>query len=163
MAKTKSMGTEYKIITKGSWKQVAEAARILKGAIEDTQPRAYSFSMNNTESENRVLKGYLVPKDGENFADYKSRFIQAHLGTGLKGKLALLLSGNEISFDFELALNSGESRLKIKSIARELKYQSTIGASGDYSERGASIAAGLKKALEKNSVKYSYNTLDRLI
>jgi len=167
-SKTKSMGTEYQIVAKGNWEQVADVARITKEAIESTRAEEGFFTvspltMESGELENRILKAYLLPQEGETFADYKNRFIQAFAGTGAKGKLASLLSGKKVQLNFHLFRNGGESTLKIESLIGEGRYQATIGASGDYSDRGASIATDVKEALEQASVQHTYRTLDRLI
>ncbi len=51
-----------------------------------------------------------------------------------------LLIGDKVPFNFHLTQNNGESTVKVDSVTREGKYQATISVSGDYIERGASIA-----------------------
>jgi hypothetical protein len=58
-----------------------------------------------------------------------------------------LLIGNKVQFNFHLTQNNGESTLRVDSVTREGKYQATTIASGDYAERGASIATGVKIGL----------------
>jgi len=194
MAEIKSMGTEYQIITKGTWEQVAKACRITKAVIKNTQPKTCFFNSREIEAIKSALTKYLTPKEEENFADYKNRvlekysgikeklkslltennipftgyrdnnrFITAYSETGIKGKLKSLLIRNKVQFHFNLIEFKGESTLRVESTTRERKYQATISASRDYSKRGASIAAGLKEALEQNSIPHSYKTLDKLI
>ena len=166
MAKTKAMGTEYQIIAKGTWEQVADASRITKEIIKETQPRSSNLFDDNygqVKLENKILTGYLPPQEGDSFADYKTRINQIYLGTGIIGKIASLFKGDKIQFYFNLILNDGESTLKIESVTRERQYQATINASGDFSKRGASIATGLKEALERDSIQHSYKTIDKLI
>ena len=61
--------------------------------------------------------------------------------------LLKLLIGKKVPFNFHLTQNNGESTLRVDSVTREGKYQTTISASGDYAERGASIATGAKIGL----------------
>jgi hypothetical protein len=163
MGKNKSIGTEYQIAAQGTWEQVAESVRTTKEAIKSTQPIASFFSSGEIEVENRILRAYLVPKEGEIFGDYKERLIQTFSGNGVRGKLASLLSGKKITFNFHLTQNNGESTLRIDSVTQEGGYQAKIRASGDYTERGASIATGVKESLERGSVQHTYKTLDKLI
>jgi hypothetical protein len=58
-----------------------------------------------------------------------------------------LLIGKKVPFNFHLTQNNGESTLRVDSVTREGKYQATISASGDYAERGSSIATGAKIGL----------------
>ena len=58
-----------------------------------------------------------------------------------------LLIGKKVPFNFHLTQTNGESTLRVDSVTGEGKYQSTISASGDYAERGASIATGAKIGL----------------
>ena len=61
--------------------------------------------------------------------------------------LLKLLIGKKVPFNFHLTQNNGESTLRVDSVTREGKYQATISASGNYAERGASIATGVKIGL----------------
>ena len=54
-----------------------------------------------------------------------------------------LLIGIIIPLNFHLTQNNGESTLRVDSVLREGKYQATISASGDYTEKGASNATGV--------------------
>ena len=119
------------------------------------------FDSNQVELENKILTAYSSPKEGESFAEYKARFCKVY--SGIKGKLVSLFIKKKVPLYFDLIKNNGESTLRVESITREGKYQATISASGDYSKRGASIATGLKEALERNSIQHSYKTLDKLI
>jgi hypothetical protein len=58
-----------------------------------------------------------------------------------------LLIGKKVPFNFHLTQNNGESTLRVDSVTREGKYLATISASGDYAERGSSIATGAKIGL----------------
>lgn len=58
-----------------------------------------------------------------------------------------LLIGKKVPFNFHLTQNNGEITLRVDSATREGKYQATISGSGDYAERGASIATGAKIGL----------------
>ena len=58
-----------------------------------------------------------------------------------------LLTGKKVPFNFYLTPNNCESTLRVDSVTRDGKYQATISASGDYAERGASIATGAKIGL----------------
>ena len=58
-----------------------------------------------------------------------------------------LLIGEKVPFNFQLTQNNGESTLRVNSLTGEGKYQATISASGNYAERGASIAIGVKIGL----------------
>ena len=68
-----------------------------------------------------------------------------------------------VPFNFHLTQNNCESTLRVDFVTREGKYQATISASGDYAERGASIARGVRESLEQDAVQYTYKTLDKLI
>jgi hypothetical protein len=57
------------------------------------------------------------------------------------------LIGKKVPFNFHLTQNNGESTLRVDSVTGEGKYQATISASGNYAERGASIAIGVKIGL----------------
>jgi len=163
MAKTKSIGTEYQIAAKGDWNQVAKAVATTKQLIEGTRPQTSFFSQSAIDLESGMLKGYLVPKEGESFADYKDRVIQVYVGAGVKGKWVKVIIGNKLPTRFELTQNNGESILRVKSETGKGSYQATISASGNYSGRGASIAEGLRETLEQGSVKHTCKTLDKLI
>jgi hypothetical protein len=58
-----------------------------------------------------------------------------------------LLIGKKVPFNFHLTQNNSEITLRVDSATREGKYQATISGSGDYAERGASIATGAKIGL----------------
>jgi len=161
MVEIKSIGTEYQIIIKGPWEQVAKAGRITKAIIKNTQSRTCFFNSKEIEAIKNVLTKYLTPKEEENFTDYRDRVFEKY--SGIKEKLKELLIDNKGPFHFNLIEFKGESTLLVESIIREKEYQATISTSGDYSKRGASIATGLKEALEQNSIPFSYKTLDKLI
>jgi hypothetical protein len=163
MAKTKSMGNEYQIVVQGTWEQIAECVRTTKEAIESSQPRASSREDEAVELENRFLRAYLVPQERESFGQYKDRVMHAFIGEGVKGKLASLLVGKKVPFNFYSTKNEGESTLKVESVTRENIYHATISASGDYADRGESIATVLKESLEQGTINHTYKTLDRLI
>jgi hypothetical protein len=57
-----------------------------------------------------------------------------------------LLIWNKVLFNFHLTQKMVKAHL-VDSVTREGKYQATISASGDYAERGASIATGVKIGL----------------
>jgi hypothetical protein len=57
------------------------------------------------------------------------------------------LIGKKVPFNFHLTQNNGGSTLRVDSVTGEGKYQATISASGNYAERGASIAIGVKIGL----------------
>lgn len=168
MAKLKSMGTEYQITAEGIWTQIAEAVKTTKKLVGDTQPKISSSLLlssrfHEVALENKALGLFLVPKDGESFVDYRTRFIQAFYGSGLRGKLAKLFAGKKVLYNFQLTKNDGESILRIATKTSEDIYQTRISSSGYYSSRGASIAKGIKANLEQNKMQFKYNTLERLV
>ena len=55
-----------------------------------------------------------------------------------------LLILKKVPSNFHLTQNNGESTLRVDSVTGEGKYQATISASGNYAERGALIAIGVK-------------------
>jgi hypothetical protein len=57
------------------------------------------------------------------------------------------LIGKKVPFNFHFPQNNGESILRVDPVTGEGKYQATISASGNYAERGASIAIGVKIGL----------------
>ncbi len=162
---TKTMGIQYKIVANGEWNKIAELVRATKELVRNTIPK--DFFSNTTRVEDKILTdrltAYLTPKENERFIDYKNRFIEASVGDGFKGAIASLLVGQKVPFNLTLTQNKGESTLLVDVTARNKRYDAVISVSGIYSDRGASIATGLKDLLEKNQVQHTYRTLDRLI
>jgi len=162
MSNTKSMGREYSISLQGNWNQVSEIVNVTKDIIENTRSDLSLVSTAN-DLEDRLLQGYLVPQKEESFKQYKTRFIQAFLGQGIKAKIFSVWLGKRVRFEFQLTQNEGESTLRVFSVVKEGKYQTTISASGDYLERGTSISDALKETLEEDSIIHSYKSIDKVI
>lgn len=160
MSKTRTMGKQYLVVVSDNWDNIAEASRATEQLVVSTKSKGFS---SISRLEDSILTCYLTPKQNESFADYKSRFIEAFVGTGFRRAITSLLLGGKIPFNFALTKNDGVSTLLVDTITRRQKYQVIISASGEYSDRGASIATGLKELLEKNNVQHTYRSLDRLI
>ncbi|MEA3514699.1 MAG: hypothetical protein U9R34_04440 [Nanoarchaeota archaeon] len=135
MAEIKSIGTEYQIIAEGTWEQVAEACRITKTVIKETQPNTCFFNSREIEAIKSALTKYLTPKEKENFADYKNRVSEKY--SGIKEKLNSLLTENNIPFT-------------------GFRHDNRFVAA--YSETG--IKGKLKSLLIRNKVPFHFNLIE---
>jgi len=159
MAKIKSMGIEYKIIAEGNWEDIANLAKLTKKAIEDTQKRPIYLFRKESDMEDKILEAILLPNEGEKFSNYRSRVV----ASGVISTMERLTSPKTVPYSFNFIINDGESSFLVDSKIRENKYEVKISASGEYSQRGVSIARELKETLEKRSLKHSYDSLEKMI
>jgi len=155
------MGTEYRIIAKGNWGQIAKAINAAKEAIEKSQCRDDLYGLLDVHQE--LLQRFVTPKDEETFKAYKRRLIESITGPGLVARLNIMLTGGKIPFDLSNTINGGESKMVIRTVIKKRKYHLTVDVSGDFKKRGYSIAGKLQDALSQNAVEHSYKTLDRLV
>ncbi len=161
--KRKAMGTEYRIIAKGNWGQIAKAINSAKEAIEKSQCSHDFRGLLDINQE--LLERFVTPKDDESFSAYKRRLIESIIGPGLGSRLSIMLSGGKIPFDFHNTLYNGQnqSKIVIRTVIKRREYHLTVDVNGEFKERGYSIVGKLQDALSQNAVEHSYKTLDRLV
>ena len=78
------MGTEYQIGAEADWEQVSKVVRATKDLIKSTQPRSTFLTRGDNEIEDNALRGVLVPQEQESFMEYRNRFNQVYVGSGLR-------------------------------------------------------------------------------
>jgi hypothetical protein len=173
MAKSRMMGKQYQIVMKGDWEDVAQAVRetkgLLRGAVQSASRSRGFFNLASSYGNDLALKAlnaYIEPNEGESFADYRMRFIEAFTNNGFQKGLLRLFSMGKVPFGFNVRTTVNDTLtgvLEMSSVTRKDKFSLDIGVAGKYLSVGSSVASGLQLHSEGTPIGYGGRTLDKLV
>ena len=148
----KRIGTKYDFIVRGDWRQIYQASRKAKNIVERSNPLRIQVDPV-LELEERILRAWIIPRDGEEFRAYKKRVAHIYSGDGFGGKITSLLLSRRVPFD--LNFDYGDGSMIVSTTTRPNRYDLIVSGTGSLEKKSSSIADDFKGFLNENSMTYA--------